>query len=618
MTASPVEQAPMAARQRALTVVDSGERAARAYGRDDLADRLEAARRRLNDPAVQVLVVGEFKQGKSSLVNALVGADVCPVDDDVATSAPTVIRFGEDHVACVVREAPDDGEPTTEAISFDDLPVYASESGNPRNERRLRTVEIGMPSDVLAGGLELVDTPGVGGLGSAHGAITMAALPMADALIFVTDAGQEMSAPELEFLERARDLCPNVVGVMTKTDFYAEWQRIRDIDLERLAGTGVHMAVLPVSSVVRRLALETGDADLDAESGFPALVAYLRDQVLGAVDDLLARSAANDLLSVVAQLEIGFRSERDALESPERSAEILRELEDTKDRVVQLRGEASRWVTTLNDGIGDLNAEADHDLRSRLRVVLRESEGAIDEDDPYEAWPEFEPWLYRRVAWEVSESYAALVGLTAGLAERVADHFGETLGDLDPVIELQAPALTEESVPVTANVQFDVERAGDKTLAVVRGSYGGFAMFGMVGSLAGLSMLNPLSVPLSLMMGRKALQDEKQRRLTMRRQEAKQALRRYVDEVQFNVAKDLRDTLRRIQRDLRDRFQGRAEELQRTTDEALLAAQRSVQATEEERQERLRYTIAELEKIDLVRRHAVALAPALARSRGAG
>ena len=618
MTASPVEQAPEAARRRALTVVDTGVRAARAYGRDDLASRLEGTRRRLTDPAVQVLVVGEFKQGKSSLVNALVDDDVCPVDDDVATSAPTVVRFGEDRVACVVREAPDDGEPTTEAISLEDLPLYASESGNPGNERRVRTVEIAVPSDVLAGGLELVDTPGVGGLGSAHSAITMAALPMADALVFVTDASQEMSAPELEFLERARDLCPNVVGVMTKTDFYPEWQRIRDIDLERLAGSGVHMALLPVSSVVRSLALDTGDADLDAESGFPALVAYLRDQVVAAVDDLLARSAANDLLSVVAQLETGFRSERDALESPERTAGILRELEETKDRVVRLRGEASRWVMTLNDGIADLNADADHDLRSRLRVVLREGETAIDEDDPAETWPDFEPWLYRRVAWEASESYAALTRLTAGLAERVADHFRETLGDLDPGIELHAPALTAESVAVTANVEFQVEGAGDKSLAVVRGSYGGLAMFGMVGSLAGLSMLNPLTVPLSVMMGRKALQDEKQRKLTMRRQEAKQALRRYVDEVQFNVGKDLRDTLRRIQRDLRDRFQARAEEVQRTTDEALAGAQRSVQATEQERQERLRYATAELEKIDLLRQHAAALAPGLARSRAAG
>jgi ribosome biogenesis GTPase A len=59
-----------------------------AYQRPDLAERLEVARRRLVDPLFHVLVVGEFKQGKSSLINALLGIDVCPVDDDVATAVP--------------------------------------------------------------------------------------------------------------------------------------------------------------------------------------------------------------------------------------------------------------------------------------------------------------------------------------------------------------------------------------------------------------------------------------------------------------------------------------------------------------------------------------------------
>ncbi len=76
--------------QQALSVVDLGHRASSAYGRPDLAERLALTRRRLSDPAFHVFVVGEFKQGKSSLVNALLDAAVCPVDDDIATAVPTV------------------------------------------------------------------------------------------------------------------------------------------------------------------------------------------------------------------------------------------------------------------------------------------------------------------------------------------------------------------------------------------------------------------------------------------------------------------------------------------------------------------------------------------------
>src|SRR5262245_36373856 len=80
---------------QAAQVVDFGLRACEAYGRPDLAARLTASQRTLADPAVHIVVAGEFKQGKSSLVNALVGANVCPVDDDVATAVPTYVRHGE-------------------------------------------------------------------------------------------------------------------------------------------------------------------------------------------------------------------------------------------------------------------------------------------------------------------------------------------------------------------------------------------------------------------------------------------------------------------------------------------------------------------------------------------
>ncbi|MBA2325074.1 MAG: dynamin family protein, partial [Actinobacteria bacterium] len=65
----------------ALGAIVQAKAAVKAYEREDLTGRLEAAREKLEDPAFHVLVVGEFKQGKSSLINALLNAPVCPVDD---------------------------------------------------------------------------------------------------------------------------------------------------------------------------------------------------------------------------------------------------------------------------------------------------------------------------------------------------------------------------------------------------------------------------------------------------------------------------------------------------------------------------------------------------------
>ena len=70
------------------SLVDMATQAAQVFGRADLVDRLRRARRSLDDPGIHVVVAGEFKKGKSSLVNALLGAAACPVDDDVATASP--------------------------------------------------------------------------------------------------------------------------------------------------------------------------------------------------------------------------------------------------------------------------------------------------------------------------------------------------------------------------------------------------------------------------------------------------------------------------------------------------------------------------------------------------
>jgi predicted GTPase len=78
---------------QAIQAVELALRATDAYQRPDLAVRARQALQRLHNPRVRVLVVGEFKQGKSMLVNALVNAPICPIDDDISTSVPTVVRF---------------------------------------------------------------------------------------------------------------------------------------------------------------------------------------------------------------------------------------------------------------------------------------------------------------------------------------------------------------------------------------------------------------------------------------------------------------------------------------------------------------------------------------------
>jgi hypothetical protein len=598
--------------QAALALLDLTVKAARAYERPDLAERLERGRGRLTDPAFHVLVVGEFKHGKSSLINSLLRERLCPVDDDIATAVPMLIGYAEAPTAQVAYQAAGGEDPDPEPISVDEVARFVTEAGNPENSRRIQQVQVGLPHPLLRTGLVLVDTPGVGGLGSAHSTITVGALPMASAVLFVSDASQELTGPELEFLETARSMCPNVLGVMTKTDFYPEWRRILDLDRGHLTRAGIDMSIVPVSATLRDVAIELDSGPLHQESGFPQLIDRLQRDVLADAEGLSVRAAIGDMLSVAGQLESQFAGEHAALVDPERAQEVIRQLEAARDEADRLRGQAAKWQQTLNDGFTDLAADAEHDLRARLRHLTRHADEAIDDLDPADAWDEFEAWLYRQAAEHVVANYRRLHTGAREIAVRVADHFSADGAPIVVNLAVEYPSQVMVEVADVADVGTERRGAVGTGLSAIRGSYSGMVMFGALGHMIGLGVLNPASVVVGLLLGRKTFRDEKNRALAQRRQQAKNAHRKYTDELAFEVTKDARDTLRRLQRQLRDHFAARADELHRSTAAALAQAQESATSEGSSREARRRDVEAELGRVRGLRDRIAALAPDLA------
>ena len=154
----------------------------------------------------------------------------------------------------------------------------------------------------------------------------------------------------------------------------------------------------------------------------------------------------------------------------------------------------------------------------------------------------------------------------------------------------------------------EAQGLGVKALTGLRGGYMGMLMFGMFGTLVGFaSVINPLGIGAGVMMGAKSLGDERKKLVTRRQNEAKAAMRRYVDDVTFQVAKDSRDRLRAVQRDLRDHFTAQADQLKRSLLESQQAAERAVKASKAEREARLAEIVTEVEQLNVVRRQARAL-----------
>ncbi|MGH3937366.1 MAG: dynamin family protein [Pseudonocardiaceae bacterium] len=586
------------------------------YDRSDLEARLRQTRARLLDERVRVLVVGEFKQGKSLLVNGVVRAPVCPVHDDMATSVPTIVRYAETSVAALVRvldvEGDDDRtEPATERLEIpvEKLAEHVAENGNPGNRERWSYAEVGLPRRVLAGGLELVDTPGVGGLNSVHGAATMAVLPSADAVLLVSDASQEYTRPEIEFLRQAAKVCPNVACVLTKTDLYPEWRRIADLDRAHLAAVNIDAQLLSVSSALRVQAIRVQDADLDAESGFPELITYLRERVVGQADLLARRSTVHDVLMVTDQLANGLRAEKAAQLDPESAQRVIKQLTEAQQRSSALKERSARWQHTLNDGVTDLNADIDFDLRDRMREILRQAEEEVDRGgDPQKTWDQLSAWVEQEVASAASANLVWATQRARWLATRVADHFSEDENRIMPKLRTE---VTDALSAVRAMQLREGETfgIGKKALTGLRGGYIGVLMFGMLGTIVGLSLINPFSIGAGLLLGGKTITDERRRMTNRRQSEAKAAVRRYIDDVIFQASKESRDMLRRVQRDLRDHFTAQAEEMNRSLGDSLRAAEGSVKTSKSDREHRLVEIKSELERLETLQRKVRTLLP---------
>ena len=589
------------------------------YRRPDLEARLRQARARLLDEKVRVLVVGEFKQGKSLLVNSLVSAPICAVYDDVATAVSTVVRHAAEPTLTLVRHVDGgDGPPveqrsTQPRVELSELSEvvarHVAEQRDPDNRQGLAYVEVGIPRRILQGGLEVVDTPGVGGLNSVHGAATLSALPTADAVLLVSDASQEYTAPELEFLAQAVRLCPNVACVLTKTDLYPEWRRIAELDRGHLRTAGIDAELFAVSSTVRWQAVLSGDEALAAESGFPELEGHLARRVLGEADLLARRSTVHDVLAVTDQILDGLRAEQAARANPEQIQEFLTELRRAQQQAAALKERSARWQQTLNDGVADLNADIEHDLRDRMREITRLAEEEVDAiGDPTKTWEQLSAWVQQQVAAAASANFLWATERARWLARQVATHFAE---DREAVL----PALRTEASAALGAVRELKLRGGEpwslsqKALVGLRGSYMGMLMFGLIGTMVGLTLINPFSVGAGLLLGGKTISDERRRVITRRQGEAKVSIRRYVDDVTFQVGKDSRDMLRGVRRDLRDHFTELAEQLDRSLKESLTTAERSVRASKGERDRRLAEIPAELAKLEKLRDRVRALLP---------
>lgn len=183
----------------------------------------DIAKEILKDKEYNVVVCGEVKKGKSSLINAIIGQNLLPVDSDIATSQ--VFRISNSQTESYKLVFTDK---TEKVISREELSKYGSQVDaniNGTQElggKSISYIQVSLPVGFLPEGVNIVDTPGLGSLYKSHEKITQNYISKAAAVVFVLDYANPIVEQELIFINRILDITPYILFVITKTDRYEE------------------------------------------------------------------------------------------------------------------------------------------------------------------------------------------------------------------------------------------------------------------------------------------------------------------------------------------------------------------------------------------------------------
>ena len=192
-----------------------------ADGPAEILSFIAAAEQRLSSPTFQLLVIGEYKRGKSTLINALLRKSVLPTSVIPLTSVITEVKAGREPSVSIEF---DRGQ--TKDVALSELDDFVTEAKNPRNEKGVRKAVITDDTPLLRQGVVIVDTPGVGSVWRHNSETTYRFLEAADAIVMVLAADQPFSSEERALLKTLRGVTNRVLFILNRID------TIRETDLE--------------------------------------------------------------------------------------------------------------------------------------------------------------------------------------------------------------------------------------------------------------------------------------------------------------------------------------------------------------------------------------------------
>ncbi len=357
---------------RLLRLASLGEELGAQYIADD--GRSLAAR--VSEGRFYLACIGQFKRGKSTLINALIGESILPVGFIPVTAVPTVIRYGVHKKARIQFR-----EGVWQEIDASDLEQYVSEEYNPENTKGVAGAEVFVRSALLSTGMCLVDTPGLGSVFTGNTAATQAFIPHIDAALVVVGADPPLAGEELTLVEAVGRQVQNLILVLNKADRTTDAERAAAVVFtQKVLEKRLKRSVGPVFEVSAADRLENRGPERD----WGKLLAALERLVQGSGRQLIQAACDRGVERLSEQLLAILSEEREALERPieesERRIATMKETIAEAERsmreveflwMAEQRHLSDLFVARHKEFLGFVLPQANEEFERALRSVPR-------------------------------------------------------------------------------------------------------------------------------------------------------------------------------------------------------------------------------------------------------
>ena len=385
---------------------------------DSLAPQVAATSETLRSGGVvDIAVLGQFKAGKSSFLNCLIGREAMPVDVLPATAVVTRIGFGPADRAVVHRVGGGDEE-----IPVDRLAEFVTEQRNPGNEKKISIVEVSLSSLAEFPGVRFVDTPGLGSI-FAHNTLTsMEWLPRVGGALLAVSVNHPFSGQDRKLLEEIFQNTPEAAILLTKADLVTESQLDAVVEFTRRQAayhTGREIPILPYSIMpgyepFRDLARE-----------------YLLRRVVERREEKFDEIVNHKIRSLAAGCRAYLRLSLGAAAADEQARSDLREVLMREHRDLgAVRSEVSLFSRDLKSRVRTAAGERFHSYQAKVAGRLS---GALPER--MEEWKgnlakttrEFQEWLADTLEEELTGISAAEGEQLSGFLFKARSSFARTV-----------------------------------------------------------------------------------------------------------------------------------------------------------------------------------------------